>query len=208
MIKITRIERQKNNKERYSIYINEEYGFSVHEDILVRYTLAKGMELEKEFIDEVLRKEEQSQANNYALRLLSYKMRTEKEIWNRMIEKEYPREVIEATIDYLKELKYIDDEEYTRKFIKDKVNLKNIGKERIKRELFNKGIDSKTVNIELEELVDDEEQYDKAMEIAVKKLNTTYKNDDKNARYRKLGGFLQRRGYSMDIVMRILREIL
>ena len=208
MIKITRIERQKNNKERYSIYLNEEYGFGIHEDILVRYRLAKGMELEKDFIDEVLKKEEQSQATNYALRLLSYKMRTEKEIWNRMIEKEYPREVIEATIDYLKELKYIDDEEYARKFIKDKVNLKNIGKERIKRELFNKGIDSKTVNIELEELVDNEEQYDKAMELAVKKLNTTYKNDDKNARYRKLGGFLQRRGYSMDIVMKILRETL
>ena len=71
-----------------------------------------------------------------------------------------------------------------------------------------KGIDNEVINNEIEDLVDDDDEYEKAKEIAIKKLETTYKNDDKNARYRKLGGLLQRRGYSMNVVMPLLKELL
>lgn len=208
MLKITKIEQQKKNKDRYSIYINGEYSFGVYEDVLIRYQLSKGMEFEEDFIEEVLKKEEQEKANYYAIGLLNFKLRTEKEIRDRMWKKEYSKEIIDRTIDYLKRLKYLDDEEYAKRFIKDRVNLKKLGKERIKSELYYKGIDNEIISNQLDELVDQDDQYYTAIELAKKKLNTTYKNDDKNARYRKLGGFLQRRGYSMDIVMKVLREVL
>ena len=166
------------------------------------------MKLEDDFLEDVLKKEEQECANNYALKLLNFKMRTSNEIKKRMREKEYSDEVIENTIDYLNYLNYLDDREYTQKFIRDKSNLKKMGKERIKRELYAKGVDDEMIKEELENIVDEDDEYETAMELAVKKLETTYKNDDKNARYRKLGGFLQRRGYSMGIVMKILKEIL
>ena len=83
-----------------------------------------------------------------------------------------------------------------------------MGKERIKRELYAKGIDKEIINNQIEEIVDDDDEYEKATEMAIKKLETTYKNDDKNAKYRKLGGFLQRKGYSMNIVFKILKELI
>lgn len=208
MNEITKIEIQKKNKDRYSIYLDGEYSFGVYENVLIKYGLRKGMKIEEDFLEDVLKKEEQECANNYALRLLNFKMRTSNEIKQRMREKEYSDEIIEKTIDYLYYLNYLDDREYAQKFIKDKSNLKKMGKERIKRELYAKGVDDEIIKEEIENIVDEEDEYETAMELAVKKLETTYRNDDKNARYRKLGGFLQRRGYSMGMVMKILKEIL
>lgn len=207
MGEITKIEIQKKNKERYSIYIDGEYSFGVYENVLIKYGLRKGMIIEDEFIEDVLKKEEQECANNYALRLLNFKMRTEKEVERKMKEKEYADDIIENTIYYLKEYKYLDDEDYARKFIKDKSSLSKMGKERIKRELYMRGVDPEITKREIEEIIDPDEEYETAMEMAIKKANSTYKNDEPNALYRKLGGFLQRKGYSMDIVMKILKEI-
>lgn len=208
MSEITKIEIQKRNKDRYSIYIDGDYSFGVYENVLIKYGLRKGMKIEEDFLEDVLKKEEQECANGYALKLLNFKMRTTEEIRRRMREKEYTDDIIDNTIDYLNYLNYLDDEDYARKFISDKSNLKNMGKERIKRELYMKGIDSEVISNEIEDIVDDDEEYEKAKEIAIKKLETTYKNDDKNARYRKLGGLLQRRGYSMNVVMPLLKELL
>lgn len=207
MGEITKIAVQKKNKERYSIFIDGEYSFGVYENVLIKYGLRKGMMIEDEFLEDVLKKEEQECANNYALRLLNFKMRTEKEIERKMKEKEYTDDIIEKTIKLLKDYKYLNDEDYARKFIRDSSNLKNMGQERIKRELYMKGIDPEITRREIEDIIDVDQEYEKAMEMAIKKRNTTYKNDDKNALYRKLGGFLQRKGYSMDIVMKILKEI-
>lgn len=207
MKEITKIEIQKRNKDRYSIYIDGEYSFGVYENTLIKYNLRKGMQIEEDFLEDVLRKEEQECANNYALRLINFKMRTKEEIKRRMREKEYSDEVIEKTIDYLLYLNYLDDEEYATRFIKDRSNLKNIGSERIKRELYQKGIDKEIIDKEIEKIIDEDEEYNKARELAIKKLNTTYKNDDRSARYRKLGSFLQRRGYSMRVVMNLLNEL-
>ncbi len=208
MKEITKIVQQKKNRDRYSIFIDGEFSFGVYENVIVKYGLTKGMKLEEDFLEDVLKKEEQEVANNYALRLLSFKMRTEQEVRRRLKEKGYEEEeMIDTTIDYLKQFNYIDDEAYARAFIKDRSTLRNMGAERIKRELYQKGVDPEISKREVENLVDHDDEYEKALELGQKKSDTTYKNDDKNAKYRKLGGFLQRKGYSMDIVMKVLKEV-
>ena len=68
-----------------------------------------------------------------------------------------------------------------------------------------KGIDDDIIDNVLTE--DGESEYDRALEVAIKKYQA-YKNDSKDKIYRKLGGFLQRKGYSFDIVNRILKELI
>lgn len=208
MKEITKIVQQLKNKDRYSIFIDGEYSFGVYENVIVKYNLTKGMKVEDDFLECVLKKEEQEVANNYALRLLSFKMRTEEEVRRRLKEKGYEEEMIEISIDYVKKFNYLDDEEYARAFIKDRSNLRNMGSERIKRELYIKGVDPEISKREVENLIDKEDEYEKALELGRKKADTTYKNDDSVAKYRKLGGFLQRKGYSMDIVMKVLKEVI
>ena len=94
---------------------------------------------------------------------------------------------------------------YTESFIKEKTNLNKYGPVKIRYDLIRKGI-SKDIIDEVFD-IDFNEEYSRAYELAQKKIKS-YKNNDRNAIYRKLGGFLQRKGYSYDVVVKVLREIL
>jgi len=133
MKKITKIEQQKKNKSRYSIFINEEYSFSVSEDAVVKYSLAKNMELDDDFLEDILKAEEQNKANSYGLKLLSYRGRSEKEIRDKMREKGYELEIVEKTTEFLKEYDYINDSVFAENFIKDRINIKKLGEKTLQR---------------------------------------------------------------------------
>lgn len=77
---ITKITRQKNNKERYNIYLNEEFAFSVDESTLIKFGLTKGKLLDSFEIDEIAYEDEIAKAFNRALSYLSYQMRSEYEV--------------------------------------------------------------------------------------------------------------------------------
>lgn len=208
MKKITKVEKQKNNDNRYSIYLDDEFAFGVHKDILIKYELLKGKEIEDDFINEVIKAKEQSKANNYALKLLSYRSKTSKEILKKMREKGYDQVTINNSVEFLEKLGYVNDRQYALNFVREKVNIKKLGRKRLEFELFKKGIDQDIVNDVISELVDTNEEYHRALEIGLKKLNSSYKNDDKQAQYRKLGGYLQRKGYNYDIVKKVLDELI
>lgn len=202
---ITKIEIQKKNKNRISIYIDGQYAFGIHKDIFFKYNLEKGKLLDKEFVDKIIKEEEQNRANSYALKLLYYRPRSEKEIREKMNLKGYDTEVINKTIEYLKEFSYINDKEFAKEFAKIKSN--KYGRNRIKMELTNKGINEEIINDVIDTLINDDSEYEKAFELAMKKMKI-YKDDDRNAIYRKLGSYLQRKGFSYDIISKVLRKIL
>jgi len=203
-MKITKIQPQR-NIDRVNIYIDEKFAFGLSIEIAYKYNLEKNMEIDEEYIDNVLKAEEQDRANNYAIKLLSYRWRSEKEIIDKMKEKGYEIDMIDSTIDYLYRQNLLNDKRFAETLARDKINLNKWGSYRIKQDLYMKGISKDIIDEVLEEYCDDE--YERAMKLAKKKI-TSYKKDDKNAIYRKLGGFLQRKGYSYDCVSRILKELL
>lgn len=58
-MKVTNIEVQKKNKERVSIFIDGNYGFSLHTELVYKYHIKVGMDLEPSFINEIAKVEEQ-----------------------------------------------------------------------------------------------------------------------------------------------------
>ena len=203
-MKITDIEPQR-KKDRVNIYIDNQFAFGLSLDLKYSYDLKIDMEIDDSFIENVLKEEEARKAINAALNFLSYRQRSEKEIKQKLKEKGYEEGYIERAISYCTEQGLVDDEAFAISYIKDKQNLNNLGQYRIKRELILKGISEDIIDTVLIEDID--EEYERALEIATKKYSS-YKDDDKNKIYRKLGGFLQRKGYSFDIVNKILKELI
>lgn len=202
-MKITKIKSQ-NNKDRVNIYLDGQFAFGLSLEIAYKYNLKENMEIDESYIENVLKSEEQNRANDYALKFLSNRWRTEKEIVDKMIKKGFDEEVINETLAYLKKYNFIDDRRFAEIYTEEKVRLKKLGSYRIKHELQNKGVDESIASEIVEKYSDNE--YERAMELATKKIKS-YKNDDKNAIYRKLGGYLQRRGYSFECVSKVLREL-
>lgn len=201
-MKITKIEGQK-NIERVNIYIDREFAFGLTKEIQLKYGLYEGMEIDKRFIEEVLLEEEKLKAKNKALKFLSYRQRSEKEVVDKLKKEGFSQEIIDKTVEFLKGYNLVDDLNFAKNFVMDKSNINKYGPERIKYELYMKGIPESIIN---KVLKDYDDEYSVALELARKKINS-YKNDNKSAIYRKLGGFLQRRGFSYECILKVLREL-
>lgn len=200
---ITKIEKQKKGN-RYNIYLNDLYAFSVHEDILVSHRLLKNNDLSELNIKEVLEKDEENKAWNKSLRYLSYRNRTEDEIRKYLIKQSYENKTINIVIKRLKEQKYLNDKLYASSFIQQRITLNPKGKKMIAYELFVKGISKEVVFDALSD-IDEETEYNMALRLLEKKVKE-YKSVEWNTLQDKLGSYLQRKGFPYGIIIKALQE--
>lgn len=85
---ITKISTQKKNTERFNIFLDDKYAFSVDADVLVKFELKKGKELDDLDIIEIQYGDEVKKGFNRALDFLSYRMRSTKEVEDHLKKKE------------------------------------------------------------------------------------------------------------------------
>jgi regulatory protein len=143
-----------------------------------------------------------SRAKYAAFFYLGRKALTESELRQKLRKKEYPPEVCEKTIDYLKELSYIDDTDYAARYAKDAAGLKKHGAARIQRDLARKGISPEIAEHAVASLeIDDGENLRSIIEKKRERLDLA---DAKQKN--RLIGYLARRGYRYDEIYSALRE--
>ncbi|MEA1974115.1 MAG: RecX family transcriptional regulator [Bacillota bacterium] len=201
---ITKIETQKKNNARVSIFIDGEFSFGIYYNTLIKFDLVVGLELTDEEIEEIIIDDEYVKCFNNALNYISYQERTIKEVKNKLISKEYLNVTINKTIEELLKLNYLNDFEYAKRFIE--VKIKKMGIKKIKYLLIEKGIDEKKFEFLLMNY-SEEQQYEIALLLASKK-NNQYSSISYQKRYSRLSGLLNRKGYSYPIINRVLSEIL
>ncbi|WP_088103147.1 recombination regulator RecX [Halalkalibacter urbisdiaboli] len=144
MAKITKISVQKRNKQRYSIYLDsgtgEEYGFSIDEDVLIKYGLKKGQDIDEEEIKKVAAEDERRKTYHLAIHFLSYRMRSVLELQQYLEKKERQQKDIAAVIEKLKEEKLLDDVAFAEAYVRTKKNTMMKGPLKLKQELKQKGV--------------------------------------------------------------------
>ncbi|OQB15779.1 MAG: Regulatory protein RecX [Firmicutes bacterium ADurb.Bin193] len=143
-----------------------------------------------------------SRAKFAALYYLGRRALTERELRDKLAKKEYPPEVCEKTVAYLKELGYIDDEKYSQRFIETALTVKKHGIARIRRELYGKGVKPEIIDSAVREA--DCNGFDALSELVAEK-RTKYDLSDPKQKNRFIG-FLLRRGYRYDEIYSALRE--
>lgn len=199
---ITKVQAQK-AKNRFNIYINDEYAFPVDDDLLVRYRLIKGKELTKEDIEELREKGELSKGYQAALHYLNFKMRSEKEIVDYLKKKEY--QTIDPIIDKLKTNRLINDEEYAKSFVRTNSLLKLEGPKKIERTLYTKGLSKGDVLTGLDEYSEDKQQ-ENASKLAEKVLNRQ-RNKSSREMTQKIREQLMTHGFDSDVIQRTIDEL-
>lgn len=204
---ITKIELQKKNKNRASIYIDDEFAFGVHVNVVYDFGLKSGMEIDEDLKQKILSSDAVKQARLYAVKLIDYRPRCEAEVRKKMKEKGFGQADTDETVEYLKENNFLNDEKFARLYIESKLDIKKWGLNRIGYQLHALGVSGDTIDKCLNEYRDSTDEYATALALAEKKLSSLTK-DDREARYRKLSGFLGRKGYSYDVISRVIHELL
>jgi regulatory protein len=201
---ITKVELQKRNKHRYNIYIDEEYAFSIHEDVLIKHRLLKGEPITAERMQAVAEDEERSDAYMKAIRFLGTRPRTEKEVQTKLLSAGYEQPVIEETLRRLSEQSYIDDRQFAKLWTEHRIQSQRKGKAYIRQELLQKGVDRELVQEALQG-IDPDDELSSALEIGSKKWRQT--SGQPIERQRKTMAFLLRRGFSADVVQQAVRKL-
>ena len=96
----------------------------------------------------------------------------------------------------LEKEKLLDDQQFTEQWIQYRNGKDGAG--RIYRELIHKGIDSETAREALQSM-DEEEQLEHAVSLAMKKLQAKPADTDRSKLFRQITGMLVRKGYSWEI---------
>lgn len=137
--------------------------------------------------------------------LLKFRPRSEKEITQRLKEKEFDEQAIKETIEFLKERKFIDDQSFARAWIESRIK-KPLGLRRLQQELRIKGIDKKIIDAELEEVKKGYVEPGVVKKIARERFKKLKGIEAQKAKAR-LYAYLLRRGYSSEIVTDVLNKL-
>ena len=205
-LKITRIEINKKNISKREIYLNNVFFLQVEDFIISDLDLYVGKILTEIDINTIKQKEMLSKARNDSIRFLSYRPRSQWEIENKLKNKKYNTNIINKTIDWLKDKKLIDDKVFSQMWIKDRVHKKPMGRLRLQKELYNKGIDREIIENIINDFFEQEiDELELAYQMIQKKKNSlTLKNIQLEPK--KIVSLLKTRGFSYHIVQRIYSE--
>jgi regulatory protein len=142
-----------------------------------------------------------------AMRMLSYRFNSEGELRRKLELKEFPGDVIDATIDRLRDEKWLDDDRFAAAFVRTRVR-KGIGLLRVKRELAAAGVEGATIARALEESLPDHDERAAAVASARKRLAILRRKDDDGSVREKLVAYLFRQGYDSSLAMEVVRELM
>ncbi|MGM8213743.1 recombination regulator RecX [Virgibacillus sp. W0430] len=206
---ISRITTQKRNKHRYNIYIDngqgETFGFGIDEDVLIKYRLKKGMKLEQSIYEQIRNDETFHQSYSMAIRFLSYRMRTKKELEIHLLNKDVDEVQIPRIIEKLYKENLLNDEAFSDSFVRNRINMSDKGPLVVKQELIAKGISSEIAAKAIEQFTY-ELQYEKAINWAQKKLNQKKKNALQK-RLQSIKASLAQKGFSEEVIQDALQNI-
>jgi regulatory protein len=138
-----------------------------------------------------------------ALRLLTFRDRSTHELRVRL-ERDYPPEEVEKTIDYLQGIGYLDDLRFARGYVQYRNGHRPTGNYLLRLELSSKGVSDSHIE---QVLNAPELEYDLALELAAKRLGRLQR-EDALGRCRKVYRLLQRRGFPAAVARKVIGELL
>ena len=207
---ITALEPQR-RKGRLNVFVDGQFVIGVGEAVAADLGLRIGREMTAEKLREVAGAEEVHKASEAALSLLEVRARATREIETRLKQKGYEDDVIGKVAEKLRRLGLLDDSQFAAQWVEARARVtgsRPMGRQRLRTELFQKGVGKDTV-AEAVGRVSDEDELALARAAAAKKVRRVPADPDAlRAERQKLMGFLQRRGFGWETVKAVTHEAL
>ncbi|OGO43328.1 MAG: hypothetical protein A2Z04_09395 [Chloroflexi bacterium RBG_16_57_9] len=198
--KITALTVQQRNRERVNVFLDQVYRFSL--SAIVAVPLRIGQTLSDADIARLQAQDTYQKAYDKALNYLSYRPRSRAEVERYLDEKKIAPEVVEAIIARLAEADLLDDSAFAKAWVENRAAFSPRGQRMLRRELYQKGLDASTVAEALQEVDEEAGAYQAARARAQR-----YTALDRATFERRLGGFLQRRGFDYDMVRSVVSRL-
>jgi regulatory protein len=198
-VKITGIKQQVRRHDRYSVYGDGKYLFSLSDSELLATQLFVGQEIDAADLERLKQTAVLDKAYSRCLDLLSRRARSEWELRDYLKRKEYDAKTAQAAIDKLQKRGYVDDKKFGEAWVSNRRLLKSTSQRRLRQELQQKHIAPEVID---EVLAEDETDERQVLRNLVAKKRTQTKYQDKL----KLMQYLSRQGYNYDDIKSVMAE--
>lgn len=215
MKKITLVERQKKNNQRFNIYLDGEFAFGADEDTVVNFRLLKGKEISSEELEKILFETEIGKLMERMYGLFGRRQRTEREVRDYMRNLSFKRKlkdleeisevIIDQVVERLKTKQLLNDEQFAESWMRARQLSKKKGQIAIKSELMQKGISKEVIDQLMSENISEESEQKLAYEALEKKLRTFKLLDAKEFKQKALQ-FLMRKGFTYEVAKDVVED--
>ena len=202
MGRITEIKTGKKGAKRVNIFVDGKFMLALDIEIAVKEKIMVDTEFNTERIPELERKDRIKQGLDTALRFLGYRPRSESEIRDRLQQRGYTGEIVDAIINKLKEQGLVDDTAFARFWIENRESFSPRSRYFTRRELRRKGVEEDIIE-EVVSVIDDSQSAYRTALRGSRHINTVDYGDFRN----RLGSYLQRRGFNYETINKTIENI-
>ena len=189
------------DKRKCKVFLEGDFAFVLYKSEAARFHIEEGNDLPAKTYEMIEEEILLKRARDRASYLLQSQGRTQAEMIKKLKDDGYSQSVTERVLSFLQEYHFIDDNAYTENYIH--VNKGRKSKRQITYELQQKGVDRDQIRQMLEENPVDEEETVRAL--LKKKTGGRIPEDKKEIQ--KLAAFLGRKGFSFEVISRVLRDV-
>lgn len=186
------------DKRRSKVFLDEDFALVLYRGEINRFGIKEGEELSEDTYQEILNDVLFKRARERVLYLLKASDKTEQELVRKLKDGGYPKEAIEYAVGFVKEHRFIDDEDYGKRYVE--FNSRRKSEKQIQFELQRKGLDKEMIrDILKEQPVDEEAQ----IQAYIRKKRIDPQELDRKERSKVMAS-LGRKGFSYEAVNRVL----
>lgn len=198
-MEIKKYKKLKNNV--YELELSDNLKVKLYDDVIVKYNLLLKKNINDKELKEIINFNDELESYYLALKYISKKLRSEKEVIEYLKKNNYNSVVIEKTINRLKKYNYLNREVYIKSFINDRYNFSYDGPNKIKRKLNELGFSDDEINPYI-----DKDYQIKIKKIIDKKVSNNHKLSN-NMLKQNISNYLINLGYSKDMFIDYLNKI-
>lgn len=183
-----------------NVFFDNGESIKIHYEVLCQTDLRLEQTISEKGKKEIIDKEELFSAKETALRILSRRIHSEKEVRQKLQKKDISLKAVNQVIEFLTDRQYLNDNLFTERFVEERFFHKKYGFNRIKNELRLKGVSTSVIDSVLTAYKSENSEIDIAVQKAEKKLQyyKRMKKYDQFTLKQKLTSFLVNRGFSFE----------
>ncbi len=202
MVTVTAIETQHSPGRKVKVLFDTGSSLSLSLAVVVEAGVHQGQRLSEQEISKLKDSDRLDRALQCALRIVALRPRSEREIGDRLARRGFGAATVQQVVATLKKRGLADDAAFARFWLDTRERFRPRARRLMELELKQKGVDADTITEALAD-VDDEQGAYQAAQRRIRSLSGLGYADFR----RRLGSFLQRRGFSHAVIIRTIDRV-
>lgn len=196
---ITALKIQSRDQNKVNVFLDGTYFCALSLETVLKHSLKPNTIIDEKVLEQIQLESEKNFAYEKALKLVSTRYKTAKEVKEYLAQKGYVSATIYYCLKKLGEYDFINDEKYAESFVSH--HLSKDGVVKIKQQLLSKGVSEEIIDKTLASVDSQEEQIKHFKEKYMKNKQDTKEN------YIKLYRYLIGKGFKSEEILKVLKEV-